>query len=99
MTTPPDFGGREIEEGLEEDLGVPRAEHQNLTGRDQDALVQDNEAHAPGNVCELCGTVITAGQDVRRMADGHWIHEICPPHPPHAGAPGDQTTAETEQAG
>jgi hypothetical protein len=27
MTTPPDFGGREIEEGLLEDLGGPRPEH------------------------------------------------------------------------
>ena len=27
MTTPPDFGGREIEEGLFEDLGGSRPEH------------------------------------------------------------------------
>ena len=31
MTTPPDFGGREIEEGLLEDLGGPRLEHPRMT--------------------------------------------------------------------
>jgi hypothetical protein len=30
MTTPPDFGGREIEEGLLEDLGGPRKTSQEL---------------------------------------------------------------------
>lgn len=39
---------------------------------------EDNEAHAPGKVCERCGAVITASQDVRRLADGNWIHEACP---------------------
>ncbi len=38
-----------------------------------------NEAHAPGHVCERCGAVITADQDVRRLPDGHWVHEDCPP--------------------
>ena len=40
--------------------------------------VDDNEAHAPGMVCVHCGAVITAGQDVRRRADGQWVHEFCP---------------------
>jgi hypothetical protein len=40
---------------------------------------EGNEAHAPGEVCERCGAVITASQDVRRLPDGHWIHEVCPP--------------------
>jgi hypothetical protein len=40
---------------------------------------EDNEAHAPGQVCERCGKVITAREDVRRLPDGHWMHEVCPP--------------------
>jgi hypothetical protein len=39
---------------------------------------EDNEAHAAGKVCERCGAVITAGQDVRLLADGHWAHEVRP---------------------
>jgi hypothetical protein len=38
----------------------------------------DNDATAPGQVCELCGSVITAGQQARLRADGRWIHETCP---------------------
>jgi hypothetical protein len=40
---------------------------------------EDNEAHAPGQVCARCKTVITAGQDARRLPGGQWIHEVCPP--------------------
>jgi hypothetical protein len=76
MTTPPDFGGREIEAGLVEDLGGP-AEHQAVSHQDGTRL-DDNEAHAPGQVCQRCGAVITAGQDARRRADGKWVHEVCP---------------------
>ena len=76
MTTPPDFGGHEIEEGLLEDLGGP-AEQRAVSHRD-DTWLDDNEAHAPGRVCEVCGQVITPGQDVRRRADGEWMHEVCP---------------------
>jgi len=76
MTTPPDFGGREIEEGLLEDLGGP-AEHHPASHQDGPSL-DDNEAHAPGQVCARCGAVITPGQDVRRRADGEWMHEVCP---------------------
>lgn len=76
MTTPPDFGGREIEEGLEEDLGGP-AEDRAVSHQDG-VLLDDNEAHAPGKVCGVCGQVITPGQDVRRRADGGWMHEVCP---------------------
>ncbi len=39
---------------------------------------EDNEARAPGKVCERCGAVITASEDVRLLPDGHWIHEVCP---------------------
>jgi hypothetical protein len=40
---------------------------------------ESNEAHAPGQVCARCGTIITASQDVRRRPDGRWVHEVCPP--------------------
>jgi len=76
MTTPPDFGGREIEEGLEEDLGGPAADR--AVSHQDGPRLGDNEAHAPGQVCAVCGQVITAGQDVRRPADGQWMHEVCP---------------------
>lgn len=42
---------------------------------------EDNEAHAPGQVCARCGAVITATQDVRLRADGRWVHEVCPLDP------------------
>ncbi len=77
MTTPPDFGGREIEEGVAEDLGVPLEEHP-VNGQDENTGWGDNELHAPGEVCARCGAEITPGQDVRRRLDGRWIHEICP---------------------
>jgi hypothetical protein len=79
VTTPPDFGGREIEEGAQEDLGAPPEERGVVSHQDTDSsLRSDSEAHAPGKVCEVCGAVITAGQDVRRRADGEWMHEACP---------------------
>jgi hypothetical protein len=50
--------------------------------RDVDHLdPEDNELHAPGQVCERCATVITAMQEARRLPDGHWVHEVCPVHP------------------
>jgi hypothetical protein len=82
MTTPPDFGGREIEEGLFEDLGGTREEYLQEHAQEHvdegGLVVDDNEAHAPGMVCGLCGAVIAGGQDVRRRADGTWVHESCP---------------------
>jgi hypothetical protein len=45
----------------------------------RDRLVEfDNAAHAPGRICELCHTVITANQEARLEPDGNWIHEACP---------------------
>jgi hypothetical protein len=38
----------------------------------------DNDATAPGKICELCGSVINAGQQARLRPDGWWIHEACP---------------------
>ena len=79
MTTPPGFGGREIEQGMEEDLGGPPARHGRVTHQDPDSTPDsDHEAHAAGKVCGRCGAVITTGQDVRRRADGQWVHEVCP---------------------
>ena len=78
MTTPPDFGGREIEEGILEDLGGPRLEHATDDQDEDSSTWSDNEAHAPGKVCELCGAVIAPGQEARRRADGQWMHEVCP---------------------
>ena len=50
--------------------------------RDRSSLdPEDNELHAPGQVCERCGTVISALQEVRRLPDGQWVHEVCPVHP------------------
>lgn len=85
MTTPPDFGGLEIEEGVQEDLGLRQAapapgEPDDLAGLDaqESAALDDNEAHAPGALCARCGAEIEPGQDVRRRADGKWVHEVCP---------------------
>jgi hypothetical protein len=77
VTTPPDFGGREIEEGMEEDLGAG-PETYPVSHPDEGPAGEDNELHAPGKVCARCGADITDGQDVRRRADGRWVHEVCP---------------------
>jgi uncharacterized OB-fold protein len=61
-----------------EDLGGPRQKHAVGHEDEDSSLWSDNEAHAPGMVCERCGAVITPGQDVRRRADGQWMHEVCP---------------------
>jgi hypothetical protein len=53
---------------------------------------EDNEAHAPGQVCERCGAVITVSDDVRRLPDGRWIHEVCPLDA--GGRPADGTRPE-----
>jgi hypothetical protein len=77
MAQPPDFGGREIEEGLLEDLGVPEHEH-DRAARPHPGHSDLDDAAAPGQVCALCGTRITEGQDARRRPDGRWMHEVCP---------------------
>jgi hypothetical protein len=79
MTTPPDFGGLAIEKGVGEDLGGFREDYGAVSHQDEgSALGSDNEAHAPGKACELCGALIAPGQNVRRRADGEWMHEVCP---------------------
>jgi hypothetical protein len=79
VNVPPDFGGTEIEEGVEEDLGLPPQEHHAPAEPEgYERARADHEAHAPGQTCVLCGTVIAAGQNVRHRADGMWVHEVCP---------------------
>jgi hypothetical protein len=74
MTMQPD-SGPEYREG---NLGEREIEEHDRAERDLEHLPEDNEAHAPGKVCERCGAAITAGEDVRLLRDGHWIHEVCP---------------------
>jgi hypothetical protein len=94
MTITPEFGEeermnqqearvKELSEGVRpqdhEDMEEREIEEQGRAERESVYLEpEDNEAHAPGKVCELCGAVITATQDVRRLPDGNWIHEVCP---------------------
>jgi hypothetical protein len=78
MTTPPNFGGREIEEGAIEDLGGPKEEYP-VEHLDEDpSAYEDNEEHAAGRVCARCGQVMNAREEARRQADGQWVHEVCP---------------------
>jgi hypothetical protein len=35
-------------------------------------------ARPPGRRCGRCGRPTAPGQDVRRCADGSWVHESCP---------------------
>jgi hypothetical protein len=77
VTTPPDFGGHEIEEGLLEDLGGPQEKYP-VPHDDSEPEWDDNELHAAGQVCTRCGAAIQPGQDARLRADGRWVHEICP---------------------
>ena len=65
--SPDDVAEREVQEHAAEEREIEYLEP------------EDNEAHAPGKVCERCGAVITASQDARRLPDGQWIHEVCPP--------------------
>jgi hypothetical protein len=62
------------EDELEREVSDHEREERELLRLDP----EDNELHAAGQVCERCGQVITAAQDVRRLADGHFVHEVCP---------------------
>ncbi len=57
-----------------------REDRQEGREQNQGGLADDNAATAPGKVCELCGSLITAAQDARLRVDGEWIHEACPIH-------------------
>ena len=88
MTVPPEYSEEEL---LREQYGGARPAGREAEGereirehdredREVEYLdPEDNEAHAPAQVCPRCGTVITAGQDARRLPDGRWVHEVCPP--------------------
>ena len=97
MTSRPDFGsdyGQELWEApapppteLEEEQGELYGGERELY--EHEAAEQEvnrfdpevNELHAPGQVCERCGSGIIAMQEARRLLDGHWVHEVCPVRP------------------
>ena len=97
MTSRPDFGsdyGQELWEApapppteLEEEQGELYGgerelyEHEAAEREVNRFDPEDNELHAPGQVCARCGSGITAMQETRRLLDGHWVHEVCPVHP------------------
>lgn len=97
MTSRPDFGsdyGQELWEApapppteLEEEQGElfggerELYEHEAAEREVNYLDPEDNELHAPGQVCERCGSAIVAMQETRRLLDGHWVHEVCPIHP------------------
>ncbi len=88
MTIRPDFGPEYGEEERQSqgavpedraDLGEREIQEHDREERELEYLEpEDNEARAPGEVCERCGAVITASEDVRLLPDGHWVHEVCP---------------------
>jgi hypothetical protein len=91
MTITPEFGEEErmsqqrarveqLSEGVGPQGMEREIEEQDRAERESaDLEPEDNEARAPGEVCARCGAVITADQDVRRLPDGTWMHEVCPP--------------------
>ena len=64
-----DHGGRDDDS---DEAVAERQEHRSRLSYD------DNDATAVGKVCELCGSVITEGQQARLRPGGGWIHEACP---------------------
>ncbi len=89
MTNRPDFGPEYGQDELRSQHILPQErkdplerEVEEREEEDQEAVYlepEDNEAHAPGEVCERCGQIITASDDARLRPDGHWVHEECPP--------------------
>jgi hypothetical protein len=65
---------RGIRDDGTDEAAAARQEHRGRLSYD------DNDASAPGKICELCGSAITAGQQARLRPDGWWIHESCPIH-------------------
>jgi hypothetical protein len=87
VTTPPEYS--EEERMRQQSAGPLPSGREDLAEREADERAREegeaeyldpagNEAHAPGGTCELCGGVITASQDARRLLDGNWVHEACP---------------------
>jgi hypothetical protein len=96
MTSRPDFGpdyGQELWEAPAPEPEVLEEERRELFEGERELYeheaggqqvrypgLEDNELHVQGQVCERCGSPITAIQESRRLLDGHWVHEICPVH-------------------
>jgi hypothetical protein len=88
----PDANEPSTEEAIQQERNLVRGYDRGLRDDDSDGAVaarleheqrlnyDDNDATAPGKVCGLCGSVITAGQQARLRPDGSWIHEACPIH-------------------
>ena len=72
-------GLAEDEDSAEREIAEHDREERELASRP----LEDNEAHAAGQICARCGAVVTVSQDVRRRADGRWVHEVCPPTSAH----------------
>jgi hypothetical protein len=70
----PSQASRDVSENAERHSDARQAARE----QNQGELAGDNAATAPGKVCELCGSVITASQEARLRVDGEWIHEACP---------------------
>jgi hypothetical protein len=89
MSEPPEFGEPDIEdfgepsiyEGVQ-DRRFPAVFHKKHKDASLAALVADpheeNELQAPAQTCGRCGNEIQPGEEVRRRADGTWVHEACP---------------------
>jgi hypothetical protein len=92
MGITPEYGEEELlgrdEEGVQRrsrpslpdrDLGESEVHEREIEASERTYVdFEDNELRAPGEVCERCGAVITATQDVRRLPDGRFVHEVCP---------------------
>jgi hypothetical protein len=63
---------RGVRDAGSDGAAAAREEHRDRLAYD------DNEATAPGKVCGICGSVISAGQQARLRADDRWVHETCP---------------------
>ena len=74
IVQPGGYGEEDREDAPEREIDERAREERELAYLEP----EDNEAYAPGKVCERCGAVITAGEDARLRADGHWTHEECP---------------------
>jgi hypothetical protein len=96
MTSRPDFGpdyGQELWEKPAPEPEVLEEEQRELFEGERELYeheagerevryggMEDNELHVQDQVCQRCGSPITAMQEARRHLDGSWVHEICPVH-------------------
>ena len=78
MVQPQDFGEKAGNYEREAIGDLPVEESDQEAAYRGKLVEPDNEAHAPDQVCERCGNVITGSQDARLEPDGRWVHEQCP---------------------